>query len=713
MNSKMRETLKKMIPLLVLAAFAGCGGALSAAEKTGGGNTVAAAPPVSFKEARVMPAPKDPKMWPVWRGWLTRWRQSKRKSLVYDDTYYGRKEFAWVKSSYVCCFAMMCDETFYDPATGEFTVDKFVARGRREFGGYDGVVLWHAYPRIGFDERNQFDFYRDMPGGLDGLRDLSRSLHKKGIKVFINYNPWDRGTRREGKSDLDMLVEIVKAIEADGIFLDTLKKGGAEFRRRMDAARAGVVLESELELALGSVASHHMSWAQWFKDAEIPGVLRNKWFERRHMLHQISRWHKSHTVELQMAWMNGSGMMVWENVFGSWMGWNPRDRSTLRSMTPIQRRYVDLFAGEGWAPLVQTKATSVYASLWEGGGRRLWTLVNRAEKAYDGDLLAMGHKKGDRYYDLVRGQEAQVQIAGGLALVKGKLPARGIGALLAAGEKAVTKELAVFLKKQAAIHKRRDWSADFPARKEVLKAAGRTKQYAKGALPKGMVAIDGGTIEINVRFRKRECGMYQTPLQRKVKQSAYGIDLAPVTNKRYAEFLKASGYKPRFGTNFLKHWVNGKPPAGKEDHPVVYVDLGDARAYAKWAGKRLPTEDEWQYAAQGTDGRIFPWGDRWDKSKANVRSSGTKTVGSYPEGASPFGALDMAGNVSEMTDSYEEDLWHRFMILRGGSWFQSFGSIWYVQNGIVANHQRVKYWMINPGFNRSSTIGFRCIKVID
>lgn len=193
----------------------------------------------------------------------------------------------------------------------------------------------------------------------------------------------------------------------------------------------------------------------------------------------------------------------------------------------------------------------------------------------------------------------------------------------------------------------------------------------------------------------------------------YFIDKTEVTNAEYKKFLDASGYKPKYPYNFLKHWKKGTYPKGQGNHPVTYVDLDDAKAYAKWAGKMIPCERKWQYAAQGTDGRIFPWGDRWDKSKANVRSSGTKTVGSYPEGASPFGALDMAGNVSEMTDSYEEDLWHRFMILRGGSWFQSFGSIWYVQNGIVANHQRVKYWMINPGFNRSSTIGFRCIKVID
>ena len=130
--------------------------------------------------------------------------------------------------------------------------------------------------------------------------------------------------------------------------------------------RRGVVLEGEGDLPIENLHDHHMSWAQWFADSRVPGVLRNKWLERRHMQHQIRRFDHDHTSELHTAWMNGSGMMVWENVFGSWVGWNARDCSILRSMLPIQRRYHRLFSGEGWTPLVPTRMPDVYASLWEG-----------------------------------------------------------------------------------------------------------------------------------------------------------------------------------------------------------------------------------------------------------------------------------------------------------------------------------------------------------
>ena len=118
--------------------------------------------------------------------------------------------------------------------------ESFLNRARREFGGFDSIVLWHAYPRIGFDSRNQFDFYRDTPGGLKGLRALVKQLHREGLKVYIDYNPWDTGTRREGKNDLDALAELVGGLDADGIFLDTMDRGGRRFpsQTRCRAAKA-------------------------------------------------------------------------------------------------------------------------------------------------------------------------------------------------------------------------------------------------------------------------------------------------------------------------------------------------------------------------------------------------------------------------------------------------------------------------------------------
>ena len=395
-------------------------------------------------------APDDPGRWPAFRAALATWRAQTKTRLNYKDDLYRRKEFAWSASNYSCCFLMACDERFWDWRKGRYVVDSFLDEGEREFGGYDSVVLWHAYPRVGLDERNQFDFYRDLPGGLSGLRRAVRRFHRRGVKVYIDYNPWDVGTRRESVSDLDVLAGLVRSIEADGIFLDTMSKGAAEFRAKLDAARPGVILEGEGAVPLENIDDHHASWAQWFGDSDAPGVLRHKWFERRHMQHQIRRWDHDHTAELHAAWMNGSGMMVWENVFGSWVPWSPRDRSILRSMLPIQRRFNALFSGEDWTPLVPVPQAGIFASLWTGHNLRLWTLVNRTSKGISGTLLQVPPLPQHRYLDLLARREIQPTAAAEAVVLSGGIPPRGIGCFLSGPSRALGRDFARFLRRQAA-----------------------------------------------------------------------------------------------------------------------------------------------------------------------------------------------------------------------------------------------------------------------
>ena len=326
----------------------------------------------------IIAAPNDPALWPEFRARLTAWRAQQRITLNYSDALYRRPDFAWVAGGFACYFLMLNDERFYDAGAGRYRVVEWLKMTQREFGGCDSVVLWHAYPRIGLDERNQFDFYRDQPGGLKGLHAVVDELHRAGVRSFIDYNPWDTVTRREEMSDVDALCEIVHALNVDGIFLDTMKEGAAEFRAKLDAVRPGVVLEGEIALPMTRLADHHMAWAQGFRDSVAPGVVRNKWFERRHQLHHVSRWHRDRTSEFQTAFMNGTGTMLWDNVFGSWVGYCEREKSILRTMLPIQRRFTALFSSERWTPLVPTTDADLYASLWEGAGVRLWTLVNRS-----------------------------------------------------------------------------------------------------------------------------------------------------------------------------------------------------------------------------------------------------------------------------------------------------------------------------------------------
>ncbi|MEI2610629.1 MAG: SUMF1/EgtB/PvdO family nonheme iron enzyme [Candidatus Promineifilaceae bacterium] len=154
--------------------------------------------------------------------------------------------------------------------------------------------------------------------------------------------------------------------------------------------------------------------------------------------------------------------------------------------------------------------------------------------------------------------------------------------------------------------------------------------------------------------------------KQRINLAEYWIAKTPVTNEQYKAFVNATGHR------MPVHWNNGKIPAGKEHHPVVEVSWEDATAFCRWAGVALPSERQWEKAARGTDGRKYPWGDAApDKSRCNFGKSAGDTVPveKHPIGASPYGLLNMAGNVWEWcADLVEKD---KFRVLRGGAWFTS------------------------------------------
>jgi formylglycine-generating enzyme required for sulfatase activity len=136
--------------------------------------------------------------------------------------------------------------------------------------------------------------------------------------------------------------------------------------------------------------------------------------------------------------------------------------------------------------------------------------------------------------------------------------------------------------------------------------------------------------------------------QHRVNLPAFYIVKTPVTNAQYKRFVDAQGHRTP------SHWQNGQIPKGKEHHPVVRVGWRDAMAFCQWAGVQLPSEAQWEKAARGTDGRLYPWGNQPPTDKLcnfNNNVKDTTPVNDYPDGTSPYGCLDVAGNVWEWTSS--------------------------------------------------------------
>jgi formylglycine-generating enzyme required for sulfatase activity len=224
-------------------------------------------------------------------------------------------------------------------------------------------------------------------------------------------------------------------------------------------------------------------------------------------------------------------------------------------------------------------------------------------------------------------------------------------------------------------------------------------------IPENMVLVPAG--EFTMGTNQGEGTGPNTPRmnndaqpEHKVTLPAFYIDKTEVTNAQYKAYCDATGYPAP------PNWTNGAFASGEEEFAVTHINWWEAAAYAAWAGKRLPTEAEWEKAARGTDKRTFPWGNDWDVNRVIWNRNRSFKVGTKPDGASPYGALDMAGNVYEWTASWYDaypNAPHKFAeygtqmkVIRGGGFYGS---------EFLA---RTHYRSVAFPSTRSDWIGFRC-----
>ncbi len=221
----------------------------------------------------------------------------------FDLREYQRPDLAWYNGQLVQHFTFLYGREILNLQTGQFELDRLLDDAQRDFGGLDGFLIWGVYPRIGIDERTQWEFYDDMPGGRDGLRMLARRAHERGVRMFVPYKPWDKSAALHGHPtppDSQQLAQLVADVEADGVFLDTLSAIDPAFRRDIDQVRAGVVFCSEgrakgraFEIITGSwdqTLSRDYDQGNWSAQEEtMPGVDLWRFIVPEHRLFVISR----------------------------------------------------------------------------------------------------------------------------------------------------------------------------------------------------------------------------------------------------------------------------------------------------------------------------------------------------------------------------------------------------------------------------------------
>ncbi len=658
-----------------------------------------------------------PAEWARWHDAMRAERDRVLADAKHDPAVYDDQSTAWSDTAFRQLFLFMYDTSFFDPDARRYRTAELLEGWTARFGRVDEVLLWHAYPRLGFDARTQFDFYRDMPGGLEGLRtEVCDPLHARGIRVLIDYNPWDAGT-------YDDLARMVDALDADGVMLDTMTVVPEALARAVSRRGRGVVFAPELRPKTEDLSHARRSWAQWcdIGHAGTPSIYRHRWLVPRHRQLAIARWDTSRRRDIVYSFFNGSGLVLWDNVFGTYNPYSREDRRLIAETAAVLDHYEDLFAHGEWLPLLPTGVPGLDANRFTetSSGRAIVTLRNRttAPLAYtvppDG-VPGLGYLAfwGDRH-EVSPGEPVMVEPGSTQALVL-DVPSRARVALGHFEELSRRSSLAM---PEDAEHRPR------PRPKAAPSVTPASPVRASGT----MVDLPGGTFDMRIRHARRECGCY--PLGAtddamwgwdyrdtithdvRVVLEPFAIRATAVTNAEFLAFVHASGYRPADGQRFLAHVArrpDGSLPASLAEAqgalPVTCVSLADARAFASFHGQRLPTEAEWQWAAEGAGlGHRFPWGDVARSFPDVLRPAADETT------RTPQGVLGLSGNAWELTESEHTDGHTRFVLLRGGVFLPPGASEWLVARGVRPNDSHAKYVLLSDGLDRSETVSFRTV----
>jgi len=702
----------------------------------------------------------------------------------FNNKLYERDDLKYIRQSYTMHLMMAWEKNYYSDSSYYFK--DFLQNKQKLYGGDDIFTIWPTWPVLGLDQRTQWDLMGDLPGGISKQKELASLAHTMGTKYFISYNPWDD---KDEKTSLKTMSDFIKKIDADGVVLDTRAEGSDELQRAVDNAKQGVILYSE-----GMATPKDMQGiiaGRVHNDIYYPPLLNlNKLIKPDFAIFRVAEVNKERIKrEYSSALFNGYGVEI--NVMRPGrQEWIDEDHKYWGRCVRILKENSGNFTSHNWMPLIPSLQDKIYINKWPWKNKTVYTIFSLLPEGYKDPLFQAESKSGYHYVNLWDHENVTLKKRDGKDYVivelesfnKKYLGTNNEGSVSAIAHfpillsvKAEGDRMTVSAKVGTKI---KVWPGDPSYDKEVYEARSNSTSFhlfekfgrIEGkyviqlfdgdelldeyihfiqpgtpllvsesektqtvlSAPAGMVKIPAGTFTMHVTNGDEFISYPKQGYPKTLSIKSFFMDKFPVTNIQFKKFIDESKYQPSDTVNYLKHWINNKPVPGQENFPVVNISYEDAQAYAKWAGKRLPTEAEWQYSAQTTDGRIWPWGNEVkEKAKAAKNISTTLTlvdygipdssfcnigngklyaVGKYKKGVNPFGLYDLVGSVWQMTNDWYQNDTYQYIMMKGGSYYHPGGSWWYVQGGPKPLHYRQMLLRVSQGFERNATVGFRCVK---
>ncbi len=717
-----------------------------------------------------------------------------REKMLYEaddfnNSLYQRKDLDYIRHSFTMHLMMAWEKNYYSAKDTAYKFKEFLTDKKKLYGGDDIFSIWPTWPVLGLDQRSQWNLMEDLPGGLAKQKELAAFSHSMGTKYFISYNPWDD---KDEKTSLQTMSDVIKIIDADGVVLDTRAAGSDALQQAADKAKSGIVLYSE-GMAVPEDMEGIISGRVHNDIYYVPLLNLNKLIKPDFAIFRVAEVNKERIRrEYNTAFFNGYGVEI--NIMRPGrQEWMDEDYRYWGSCVRILKENAANFISPGWTPLVGSLQDKIYINKWPGKRKTVFTIFSLLPDGFNDALFEVESRAGYHYVDLWNHEEVKLKNINGKEYATVEMESfnkKYLGTNNEATVNAVAL-LPVLLQVRTEgdkifIHAEEGtglkiWPGNPVFGKESYEVSGSTASFhlfekfgrtegkyviqvfdgnelldeqilfiapgtpllissIKKALPAhnntyGMVKIPGGNFTMQVTNGDEFIAYPSWGFPKTLSMKSFYMDKYPVTNLQFKNFLDAAPYHPVDTINFLKHWIMGKPKPGEEDFPVVNISYEDAQAFTLWAGKRLPTEAEWQYAAQTSDGRSWPWGNAV-KQKGNQQKNISTTltlvdygipdpsfcnsgdgklyaVGKYNKGVNPFGLYDLVGCIWQMTNDWYQSDTYQYIMLKGGSYYKPGGSWWYVQGGPKPLPYRQMLIRVSQGFERNATVGFRCIKDIE
>ena len=564
---------------------------------------------------------------------------------------------------------------------------------------------------------------------------------------------------------------MISETDADGVILDTRSNSSAELQSAADSVRKGIIMYSEgmaVARDMPGIISGRVHNAIYLS----PELNLNKLIKPDFSIFRVCDIGEDviHR-EIAIAFFNGYGIEL--NMFrpGGRGDSFRDDLAYLARTTFIQRQNNDSFLDYNWTPLNRTTIDNIFVNRWNSASKTLYTILNMREDGFKGNLFNVDSSVGKHYVSLwnheniipvtedgktfipvnidgwqtsysgtrregsvdciaelpalletqVKGDSVRIRSSanGKLLIWKGNPSYENPGKEFEMKNDTCIRITDVFGSYEGKIVIQLIENERLIDENILFLNGGKPWLISKVAktsktliIHPEMVLVPGARITLNLTSQD---GLIPYPdiKGNTFEIDSFLIDKYPVTNSQYYEFIQNSGYRPADTARYLKHWQSGMYKQGQAKYPVVYVSYEDVKAYAKWAEKRLPTEAEWQLAAQGTDNRKWPWGEEFHGAYCNNSFNRPTPVDAFPKGQSPYGAIDLVGNVWQMTNDLYFNGTNYFLIIRGGSYYKPENSLWYLQGGPQPLDRTQILLMVSPGFDRSPTVGFRCVKDVE